>query len=186
MKAKINKTTIQIQQTNILSIKADALVHSTDPTLSIPAWLLQHTGDSVRQTLNQIGWCDIGSSVTTLAGNLPHRIIVHVVPPKWGEGSERGKLANAVWEALDSAENHQCKSIVLPPIATGTDGYPIENCAKTMLQQIIDFTFEPLKFLREITICVSLDSEQLVFEHELSRQRQDLSPNSDGHASAQS
>ncbi len=184
MKAKINKVTILIQQGDTLLQVADALVHPTNPTLSLSKTLATVGGEALINATNQIGWCDIGDAVVTGGGNLPYQFVIHTVPPKWGEGSERGKLANATWEVLRLAELNHCRSIVIPPIATGSEGYPLENCAKTMLEQIVDFTFESLRFLRDVMIYTLLDAEKLVFEAELKRQLARLDDSGDGYAGA--
>jgi O-acetyl-ADP-ribose deacetylase len=174
MKVKVNKTTIQILKSDLLTPKVDAIINSTDTSLSIPSWLSPLLNDAVKANLTQIGWCEVGNAIATVAGSLPYRILIHVVPPKWGEGSERGKLANAMWEVLDLAEAHQCKSIALPPLAVGTEGYPLENSAKTMLEQIIDFSFEPSKFLKLVIICAYSNAEETIFINELKKQFDDL------------
>ena len=59
--------------------------------------------------------------------------------------------------------------------ATGAvGGYPVENCARIMMQQIVDYTFEPLKTLREIIICVDSETALEPFEREFQRQLEDL------------
>lgn len=171
MKAKVNKTTIKLIQGDILASKADAIVNSTDPTLTVSPRLAAAAGIIVEQECLLIGWCEVGGAVMTSSGKLAAQKLIHVVGPRWGEGSERGKLANATWETLRLAEENGYRSLALPAIATGAvGGYPVENCARIMLQQIVDFTFEPLKSLREIQIYVDTESELQVFERELERQ----------------
>lgn len=175
MKKKVNKVTIRLLQGDIFALAADALVHSTDPRLSISSRLAAAAGPSVEQECLLIGWCDVGSAIMTSAGRLQAQHVIHAVGPRWGEGSERGKLANATWEVLRLAEEVGHRSVALPAISAGAvGGYPIENCARVMLQQIIDFTFEPLKTLREIIICAENDAERLVFERELTQQIEEL------------
>jgi O-acetyl-ADP-ribose deacetylase (regulator of RNase III) len=71
-----------------------------------------------------------------------------------GEGSESGKLANAVRASLNRAEEHRLHSIALPAISTGIFGYPLEGCADVMLRVIIDYTFEDLETLDQIVVCL--------------------------------
>ncbi len=113
-------------------------------------------------------------------GNLAVDKIIHAVGPRWGEGSERGKLANVTLECLRLAENNRLKSIALPPISTGALGYPLENCAKTMLTQIVDFTFENLKHLRQVTICMDTVHAFAAFQQEFQQQLQELKETGEG------
>jgi O-acetyl-ADP-ribose deacetylase (regulator of RNase III) len=118
--------------------------------------------------------------VITSAGDAPFEKIIHTVGPRWGEGSERGKLANATLQALRLAESNQLKSVALPAISAGALGYPLENCAKTMFEQIIDFTFEDLRYLRTIIVCLDSELALQVFREEFIRQLDDLKESGEG------
>ncbi|MEO8397269.1 MAG: macro domain-containing protein, partial [Chloroflexota bacterium] len=110
----------------------------------------------------------------TSAGNLKAEKIIHAVGPRWGEGSERGKLGNVTWECLHLAESNDLKSIAIPAISAGALGYPLENCATTMLSQIIDFTFEDLKHLRTIILCLPDELAFDAFKREFDQQLEEL------------
>lgn len=174
MKAKVNKVTIQIVQADILTLTAAALVNATDPNLSMPPVLAAKAGADVQRECREIGWCNVGDAAITSGGKSGFEKIIHAVGPKWGEGAERGKLANVTLRSLQLAEDEQLKSIAVPAISTGNLGYPLENCAKVMLTQVIDFTFEELKHLRTIIVCVETQVALQIFELEFQQQLQDL------------
>ncbi len=174
MKAKVNKVTIRLTPQAVLAVNAAGIVNATDTDLSLEPELAARAGSQVRLECSIIGWCEVGSAVITSAGDLPSEKIIHVVGPRWGEGSERGKLASATWECLRLAEANDLKSLALPAISTGAAGYPLENCATTMLTQIIDFTFEDLKHLRTITLCLPDELTFAAFKHEFEQQIEDL------------
>lgn len=174
MKAKVNKVTIQVLNEDIMSIDVEAIVNDTSPILELPVSWSTRVGQALQQDLHLIGFCDIGSAILTHAGELPHLAIIHAVGPKWGEPAARGQLAKATWQALELAEGNKLKSIAFPPLSTGSNGYPIENCATTMLREIIDFTFEPLKYVRKILISASTDIAFDTFSSELSQQIESL------------
>jgi len=182
MKAKVNKVTIQIHQGDIYSTEASAIAVQTNTDLALNDGLLAKAGPNLLRETTVIGWCDVGSAVITGKGDLPEPIekVIHVVGPRWGEGSERGKLSGATHECLRIAEiNHQ-KTLALPPISTGALGYPVENCAKTMLEQAIDYTFEELKFLTKIIFCLDDAIAFEIFKREFSRQLNDLKASGEG------
>ncbi len=181
MKAKVNKIDIEIMQGNILNLPVQAVVIVTDPNLSIDPTLLNITGPLVQAQTRAIGWCDVGQAAITDAGNLKNiRKIIHAVGPRWGEGSERGKLTNVTWECLTLAENSELDSIALPAISVGTLGYPLENCAKIMLTRIIDFTFEKVKHLQSVILCLEDITALEVFKAEFERQIYDLRQTGEG------
>lgn len=183
MKAKVNRVSIQITQDDILSLPAAALVTVTDTNLRVDPALLAKTGNSVQLQTEAIRWSDIGTAVMTDAGALKTTAkIIHAVGPRWGDGSARAKLALVTWRCLELAEQDGLKSIALPPISTGALGYPLENCAVTMLEQIIDFTFEKLKSLRTIILCVDQHTPNAlsIFEAEFTRLLEELKATGEG------
>jgi O-acetyl-ADP-ribose deacetylase (regulator of RNase III) len=110
--------------------------------------------------------------------------IIHAVGPRWGEGIERAKLANTTWACLNLAEENSLKSIAFPAISVGALGYPVENCAKTMLGKIIDFTFEDLKRLRAVIIALPDDITSEVFRKEFELQLEQLRETGEGRVRA--
>ncbi len=182
MKAKINRVTIEIIQGEILNVTAAALVTVTDPNLRVDPALLAKTGPSVQAQVQAIRWSDVGTAVITDAGLLKHaNRIIHAVGPRWGDDSARAKLALVTWQCLALAEEHGLKSVVIPPISVGALGYPLENCAKTMIEQIVDFTFEKLKSLRHVILCVDDTPNALnIFDAELRRQIEELRETGEG------
>ena len=169
MKAKVNKVKIEIVMDDLLGLAVSGIVNPTDTNLTLPDRLQKRAGPSLQAACEEIVWCPVGSAVITPAGNLPCSHIIHAVGPRWGEGSERGKLVSVVLRCLDLAEEHGLKSLAMPPISTGAMGFPLESCARVMLSEIIDFTFEDLKHLRTVLVVVSDALELDTFNIEFAR-----------------
>ncbi len=185
MKARVNRLNVELRQGDIFTVPAAAVVLETDTNLSLEPDALRRAGPDVQQACREIGWCDVGSAVMTLGGRLPFEKIIHAVGPRWGEGGERPRLARVTAECLRLAETNRLKSAVFPALSTGARGYPVENCARTMLTQIIDYSFEDLKHLRTVIVCVDSGLAFSAFCDELARQLADLSQNSGGPAQVQ-
>lgn len=181
MKIKINKVTLKLLQMNIWDAVVDAIVYPTEPMLTLSDALQALGGEAVQKSASDIGWCDVGNAVMGDGGNLKTKRIIYTVPPKWGENSARGKLENTVWATLELAEKHQCRVIATPPIGTGVMGYPIENCAKVMVEQIIDYSYEMLKHLREVHIYLNSAETYRVFEQEVMLQTNNLKDDGQVH-----
>lgn len=181
MKATVNKVRIEVIEADILDLAVDVVVVVTDPNLTVDESLHQIAGPTLLEHTAQIGWCEVGSAVITPAGNLPKAThVIHAVGPRWGEGSERGKLANVTWASLHLAEGHLAESVALPAISVGTLGYPVESCARIMISRIIDFTFEPVKHLRRILLCLDNVNIYSAFDAEFARQIQNLRETGEG------
>lgn len=181
MKARVNKITIQLLQGDIFSVSAAAIVNDANADLILSPRLLAIAGPDVQRAANEIGFSTVGGAVITPAGSMTNaEKLIHAVGPRWGEGSERGKLASAVFESLRLAETNHLKSIAFPPISTGAAGYPLENCAATMLGQVIDYSFEDPRFLRTVILCLPDALAFDVFRREFETQLQALKETGDG------
>jgi O-acetyl-ADP-ribose deacetylase len=185
MEAKVNRVNIRIIQGNLLALSVEVAVVVTDPNLTVSPELAALAGDVVRSQTAAIGWCEVGSAVMTEAGRLEGiDKIIHAIGPRWGEGSERGKLSNVTWQCLSLAETNRLRSIALPAISTGTLGYPLEGCAKVMITRIIDFTFENLRSLRSVILCLENAAAVSVFQAEFHRQIEVLKETGEGRVRA--
>lgn len=182
MKARVNRLNVELRQGDIFTVPAAAVVLETDTNLSLEPDALRRAGPDVQQACREIGWCAVGAAVITFGGWLPFERIIHAVGPRWGEGTERARLAQVTAACLRLAEANRLKSAVFPPISTGARGYPVENCARTMLSQIVDYSFESLKHLRTIIVCVDSSLVFDTFHAELTRQLASLSQDSSGPA----
>ncbi|MBN1679046.1 MAG: macro domain-containing protein [Anaerolineae bacterium] len=165
-----NAVTVTLVQGDITDLDVDAIVNAANSQLilgsGVAGAVRRKGGPTIQKECLAIGYCEVGSAVITGGGDLKARHVIHAVGPWMGEGSESGKLANAVRASLDLAEKHGLSSIALPAISTGVFGYPLEGCAKVMLRVIIDYTFEDLDSLEHILVCLYDDKAYRVFEAE--------------------
>jgi len=182
MKAKVNRVTIHITQEATLKVAAACLVTITDTSLTVDGELAALGGTELTLQAQQIGYAPVGDAAITGAGRLTSvDHIIHAVAPRWTEDNARAKLAQVTWRCLELAEEYQLKSIVMPPISIGTFGYPIEACARVMLEEIIDFTFEKPRFLKTIILSTPIPpNAHDVFLEELRRQLEDLTRSGEG------
>ena len=122
-----------ITNTNIVRVAADAIV------LPANKYLKEGSGASraifeaagrkeLTQACEEIGHCDMGSAVVTLAYNLDAEYIIHAVVPKWidGKHNEYELLSTAYLTALSLADVMECKTIAFPLLASGNNGFDAE------------------------------------------------------------
>jgi len=168
MQAQINGVTIALVQGDITELDCDAIVNAANSQLILGAGVAgairRKGGPSIQEECLRIGYCEVGQAVITGAGNLKARYVIHAVGPQMGEGNERGKLASAVRASLDLAEEHGLARIAFPAISTGVFGFPLEACADVMLRVLIDYTFEDLRSLKQVIVCLYDAHAYRVFE----------------------
>ena len=82
---------------------------------------------------------------------------------RMGEGNEDEKLRNATSSSLRLADSEGIHTISFPAISTGIFGYPIERCARIMLESVHQYCEGETK-LQEIRFCLFDESARQVFE----------------------
>jgi O-acetyl-ADP-ribose deacetylase (regulator of RNase III) len=73
-----------------------------------------------------------GTAVSTGAGALPARWVIHAVGPVWrgGDHGEPAQLAGAYRSALSIAAELGARTLTLPAISAGAYGYPLDDAAR--------------------------------------------------------
>jgi O-acetyl-ADP-ribose deacetylase (regulator of RNase III) len=178
VKDVLNNVTVELVQGDITELETDAIVNAANSHLILGAGVAgairRKGGPSIQEECYAIGYCEVGDAVITGGGNLKARHVIHSVGPRMGEGSEAGKLANAVRASLNLAEQNGLHSIAFPAISTGVFGYPLEGCAEVMLRVIGDYTFEDLHNLQRIVVCLYDEHAFAVFASEFQRKFREL------------
>jgi O-acetyl-ADP-ribose deacetylase len=164
---KVANTTIVIKKADITDEDTEAIVNAANSSLDhgggVAGAILSKGGKIIQDESDKIGFVPVGSAVITLGGNLKAQFVIHAVGPRMGEGNEDEKLRNATSNSLRLADSEGIHTISFPAISTGIFGYPIERCAKIMLQAVHQYCEGQTK-LREIRFCLFDESAKQVFE----------------------
>ena len=78
-----------------------------------------------------------GEAVTTGAGNLPARYVIHALGPHYRETLETERmLAAAYTNSLREADKVGARSIAFPAISAGAFGYPLAEAARVAIDAV--------------------------------------------------
>lgn len=111
--------------------------------------------DASRDHVRAQGPVPAGEAVTTTAGDLPHRGVIHAVGPRQGEGNEHEKLASAVATALLRADENGWTSVAFPAISAGIFGVPHDTCASAYARGVKDhFRDHPASSVTDVRLCL--------------------------------
>jgi len=166
---------LQIIKGDITTENVDAIVNAANSHLihggGVAAAIARKAGPALieesNKTLRERGPVAVGSAVITTAGNLHASIVIHTVGPQWGEGDEHQKLTNCIHAVLALAEENGCQSISIPAISSGIFGFPKDQCAKTILQALDNFTKKkPHLILQQIRLCNIDEQTTKIFEQQ--------------------
>jgi len=94
----------------------------------------------IRRTLYPEG-LPTGEAVSSTAGGLPCRRVIHTVGPVWGrEGGREAELLAACYRnSLALAVREGLETIAFPSISTGAYGYPREEAARVSSAAVREF-----------------------------------------------
>ncbi|MGB5912134.1 MAG: macro domain-containing protein [Promethearchaeia archaeon] len=168
---KVKNSLLKLQQGDITELETDVIVNAANSQLimggGVAGAIRRKGGPKVQEECNKIGNTYVGGAVITTGGNLKAKHVIHAVGPRMGEGNEDEKLKNATLNSLKLMDENNLQTIAFPAISTGIFGYPIDRCAKIMINTVKEYLNETTK-IKSVIFCLYTQSDFEVFEKELS------------------
>jgi len=141
-----------VLKANIVNVNADAIVLPANENLregsGASRSIFEAAGRrALTKACREVGHCDTGSAVPTLAYNLKSKFIIHAVVPRWVDGGhgEYDLLSSAYLTSLNVAEVMGCESIAFPLLAAGNNGFDKSLAIQIARESIEQFSGEKLK-----------------------------------------
>ncbi|WP_343673292.1 O-acetyl-ADP-ribose deacetylase [Chitinophaga sp.] len=161
---------LELIQGDITKIQADAIVNAANTSLmgggGVDGAIHRAGGPAILEDCRKIiarqGKCATGEAVTTTAGNLPAKYVIHTVGPVWnGKPKEEELLANAYRNSLEQAVAHDVKTIAFPNISTGIYHFPKDKAAQIAITTVKDFLENNNIIERVIFVCFDRENYDL-------------------------
>ena len=166
----VSNSKIKLVQGDITDIDADVIVNAANARLilggGVAGAINRKGGTKIQEECNEIGGTFVGGAVITTGGNLKAKKVIHAVGPRMGEGDEDSKLTNAVLNSLKLMDKHELKIIAFPAISAGIFRYPIDRCAKIMINTAKKYLTGETQ-IKEVIFCLFTNSDYEVFIKEL-------------------
>ncbi len=150
---------IILKQADLTDENVDVIVNAANSHLQhgggVAGAIVRKGGYSIQEESNKIGYVEVGQSALTNAGSLPAKKVIHTVGPRWGEGDEANKLANAVNNSLKLADENDLNTISFPAVSSGIFGFPKDKCAQVMLESVRNYLKKASDTkLKKIIFCI--------------------------------
>ncbi|CAK8697164.1 unnamed protein product [Clavelina lepadiformis] len=157
LSAQISNTnvTVRVIKNDITTHATDAIVNASNKELElrnagVSGSIFNKVGKAIQQEMTiqkrKIGReLAPGCAVTTTAGSLPCKKVIHAVGPMWHSSSEswaEQSLKDAIKACLSEADQFNLKSIAIPAISCGVFGGKPEICSKLIVQAIVEYFHE--------------------------------------------
>jgi len=99
----------------------------------------------------------VGEAVVTGAGSLKAKYVIHAAVMGQDLTTNEQHIRNATLNSLKRAEELKIRSVAFPGFGTGVGGFPVDECARIMLDAIESFSREA-EFVNEVRL-VLLDKK---------------------------
>lgn len=153
-----NDLQVDVVEGDITDLDTDAITNAANSSLVLGAGvagaIARKGGPAIQRECEEIGGCPVGSAVITTGGDLKARHVIHAVGPRMGEGDETRKLASAIRSTMQVAEDNDLQSVALPAISTGIFGFPMEKCARIMVEETRKFAETERQSLERVVVCL--------------------------------
>ena len=135
---------IEVSQGDITQLELDALVNAANNHL----WM----GGGVAGALKRVGGRDveteaiakgpiaIGEAVATGAGKLRAKYVIHAAVMGQDLKTDAEKIRQATKNSLIRGDELGSKSIAFPALGTGVGGFPLNECARIMINQVRQYS----------------------------------------------
>ena len=163
---------IELIKGDITKMEVDAIVNAANYTLmgggGVDGAIHRAGGPDILaeciEIRNRQGGCDVGQAVSTQAGKLQAKKVIHTVGPRWhgGTSGEEVKLHECYINSLLLAERSGLESVAFPNISTGIYGYPKDKAAKVAIAAVRGFKPEIIK--RVVFACYDAENYKLYLE----------------------
>ncbi len=161
MRVQFDNLVIELVIGDITAMETDAIVNAANEQLAhgggVAGAIVRKGGHRIQEEsdewVRRHGLVKTGSAAITSGGKLKAKYVIHAVGPIMGSGDEDAKLRSATSKALRLADEYGLTSIAFPAISTGIFGYPIERCAKVMLDAVRSHLQEETT-IRNVTFCL--------------------------------
>ena len=159
-------STIRIIKSDIMKVKADAIVNAANEHLAagggVCGAIFEAAGhEELERACSKIGHCDTGAAAITPAFQLDARYIIHAVGPRWFGGchGEAEVLRLTYLSSLTLAMEHNCTSIAFPLISAGIFGYPEEEAWEIAINACRAFLGAHTDYQMDIIFAVRTDEK---------------------------
>jgi len=118
---------------DITTLEVDAIVNAANEQLlpggGVCGAIHRAAGPELAEACARVAPCPAGEARITPGFNLPARLVIHAVGPRWfgGNQGEPELLAGAYRSAFRLAHESRVRSIAFPAISTGIFGYPLQS-----------------------------------------------------------
>jgi O-acetyl-ADP-ribose deacetylase (regulator of RNase III) len=144
MQKKLGKIEIKLVQGDITEQEVDAVVNAANNHLwmgaGVAGAIKRKGGIEIETEAMGKGPIPVGEAVVTRAGSLKAKYVIHAAVMGQDLKTSEEQIRNGTLNSLKRAEELNIKSIAFPAFGTGVGGFPVEDCARIMIDAVRGFS----------------------------------------------
>ena len=164
---------IEVQQGDITQLELDALVNAANNRLwmggGVAGALKKAGGKEIEAEAVKKGPIPVGEAVVTGAGKLKAKYIIHAAVMGPDLKTDAKKIREATKNSLLSGDELGIKSIAFPALGTGVGGFPLNECARIMIDEVRQYSARKTG-LEKVVFVLFGQSAYQAFKQELGKE----------------
>jgi O-acetyl-ADP-ribose deacetylase (regulator of RNase III) len=154
----VGNTIIEIALADITTIDVDVIVSSICDQLhfgtGVAGAIVYKGGHSIEnEAQKNADKAEVGSIITTSAGELSYKSIYHAISSQCAEGTTNKILQSCIIASLKQAREDGFNSIAFPALGTGEMQFNIREAAETLIETVIKMCAEG-KAVNRVVFCL--------------------------------
>jgi O-acetyl-ADP-ribose deacetylase len=131
---------LEVVDGDITRLEVDAIANAANDRLwmgaGVAGAIKRAGGDEIEREAVAKGPIAIGDAVATAAGRLPARWVIHGAVMGQDLRTDADKIARTTASCLRVADELGAETVALPAFGTGVGGFPLEECARIMVDSV--------------------------------------------------
>jgi O-acetyl-ADP-ribose deacetylase len=155
---------LDVVEGDITALDVDAIANAANNHLwmgsGVAGAIKRAGGEEIQREAVAKGPIEVGEAVATSGGNLAARWVIHGAVMGQDLRTSADLVRRATESSLRVADELGAESLALPAFGTGVGGFPLEECARIMVDAV--HAYEPTS-LRRVVFAVFGEDAKYVF-----------------------
>jgi O-acetyl-ADP-ribose deacetylase len=156
---------LEVVEGDIAAVEVDAVANAANDHLwmgaGVAGALKRVGGEEIEREAVALGPIPLGSAVATGAGRLPARWVIHGAVMGQDLRTDAALVRRTTASCLRLADELGARSLALPAFGTGVGGFPLDECARIMVEEA---RAHEARTLERVVFAVFGDEARAAFE----------------------
>jgi O-acetyl-ADP-ribose deacetylase (regulator of RNase III) len=170
---RVDGLTVDVIQGDLTQQDVDAIVNAANNDLElgggVAGAIARAGGPTIQAECRKIGPVEVGDAAITTGGNLTARYVIHAASMQLGGRTSADSLRRSTRRSLEIAKEKGLRSIAFPAVGTGIARFPLDDCARIMLEEAAAHGRTPTSLQQVRFVLFGADAEA-AFKAEADRQ----------------